>query len=349
MTVPNIELINGTSIPQLGFGVFQVPPEETADTVTKALEAGYRHIDTAQMYGTRQEVGEAIAAVRHPARRALRHHQAQQRLPPARRRPPRVRRVAGEARPRPDRPVPHPLAAAHAVRRRLRVDVEDPRASSWPTAGPASIGVSNFQPDHLDRIVAETGVVPAVNQIEVHPFFANEAARAANAEHGVVTEAWSPIAQGAVVDDDDHRQDRRRARPDPVPGGAALAHRSAATSSSRSRCSVERMQRELRDLRLRALTDDEVDRDQRARPGRVRPDRPEPGQVRLHPASSSDAPRRRACRPHCSRRAGVEPAPGAVAARGRVESRRAAGARCPGVRGSAVDQLEAGVGEPDPS
>ena len=71
--------------------------------------------------------------------------------------------------------------------------VEDGRA--------ASVGVSNFQPDHLDRIVDETGVVPVVNQVEVHPFFANEAVRAANARHGVRTEAWSPIAQGAVNDD----------------------------------------------------------------------------------------------------------------------------------------------------
>ena len=82
MTVPTITLNDGTSIPQLGFGVFQVPPEETAETVTQALEVGYRHIDTAQMYGNEEGVGEAIAVLRHPPRRALRHHQAQQRLPP---------------------------------------------------------------------------------------------------------------------------------------------------------------------------------------------------------------------------------------------------------------------------
>ncbi len=84
MSVPTITLNDQTTIPQLGFGVFQVPPEETAATVTSALEVGYRHIDTAQMYRNEAGVGEAIAAAGPAARRAVRHHQAQQRQPPAR-------------------------------------------------------------------------------------------------------------------------------------------------------------------------------------------------------------------------------------------------------------------------
>ncbi len=98
-----------------------------------------------------------------------------------------------------------------------------------------SIGVSNFEPDHLDRIIDETGVVPAVNQIEVNPYFTNEAARAADARHGIATEAWSPIARGGIADDDTIGA---------IAGGSGVRRprsrcagtSSAATSSSRSRC-----------------------------------------------------------------------------------------------------------------
>ena len=121
MTVPDIKLHDGTSIPQLGFGVFQVPPEETAATVAQALEVGYRHIDTAQMYANEAGVGDRDQGVRPGPRRPVRHDQAQQRLPPARRRATRDRRVPGAPRSRADRPVPHPLAAADALRRRLRL------------------------------------------------------------------------------------------------------------------------------------------------------------------------------------------------------------------------------------
>ena len=144
-----------------------------------------------------------------------------------------------------------------------------------------SIGVSNFEPAHLERIIDETGVLPAVNQIEVHPFFGNEAARAAGAEHRIVTEAWSPIAQGKVI------------------GNEVLAKIGAEHGKSESqvalRWHIERgdvvfpksMTRradagELRDLRL--LPHARAGRaDQRPRPGRVRPDGPEPERVRLHP------------------------------------------------------------------
>ena len=198
MTVPTITLNDGTSIPQLGFGVFQVPPAETAETVTQALEVGYRHLDTAQMYRNEEGVGRAIAAAGIPRDELY----VTTKLNNGFHLPDDARRAFDESL------------------RRLRLDHVDLFLIHWPLPtryggdyvstwrtlaelaqdGRArSIGVSNFEPEHLVRIIDETGVVPAVNQIEVHPFFGNEAARAAGAEHRIVTEAWSPIAKGQVV------------------------------------------------------------------------------------------------------------------------------------------------------
>ena len=200
MTVPNLLLHDGTSIPQLGFGVFQVPPPETAATVTQAFEVGYRHIDTAQMYGNEAGVGEAIRASgldRDELYITTKLNNSFHRPDDARR-------------------------EIDASLERLGLDQVDLFLIHWPLptrydgdfvqtwralieaqeAGKTrSIGVSNFQPAHLDRIIDETGVVPVVNQVEVHPYLTNEEVRAANAKHGVLTEAWSPIAQGAVLDD----------------------------------------------------------------------------------------------------------------------------------------------------
>ncbi len=200
MTVPTITLNDRTSIPQLGLGVFKVPPAETAKVVSDALELGYRHVDTAQMYGNEAGVGEAIAASGLP-------------------------REALYVTTKLDNGVHRPDDARRAFERslqELKLDHVDLFLIHWPlptrydgdfvstwetlielreTGGTTSIGVCNFQPSHLDRIVAETGVVPAVNQIEVQPFFTNEEARAASARHGVAVEAWSPIARGRVVDD----------------------------------------------------------------------------------------------------------------------------------------------------
>ncbi|WP_203336430.1 aldo/keto reductase [Nocardioides limicola] len=200
MTVPTIALNDDTAIPQLGFGVFKVPPAETATTVATALEVGYRHIDTAQMYANEAGVGDAIAA-------------------------------SGLARDdvyvttKLNNGFHLPAEAKASLSRSLellRLDVVDLFLIHWPLptrydgdfvqtwqalielreAGlTRSIGVSNFQPAHLDRIIAETGVVPAVNQVEVHPFFDNTAVREADARHGVATEAWAPIGQGKVLDE----------------------------------------------------------------------------------------------------------------------------------------------------
>ncbi len=198
MTVPNITLNDGTSIPQLGFGVFQVEPAETAEVVSHALEVGYRHLDTAQMYGNEEGVGQAIRESGIDRDELY----VTTKLNNSFHRPEDARKAFDGS-----------LDALgldevdlFLIHWPLPTRYDGDYVSTWQTlvefrdSGRArSIGVSNFQPDHLDRIVAETGVVPAINQIEVHPFFTNEAARAADARHGVATEAWSPIAQGKVV------------------------------------------------------------------------------------------------------------------------------------------------------
>ena len=199
-TVPTIALNDGTEIPQLGFGVFLVPPDQTQRTVELALEVGYRHLDTAQMYGNEAEVGDAIAAS-GIARDELYvttklnngNHLAED-----------ARRSFAESLEK--------LRLDHVdlflIHWPLPTRYDGDFVSTWRTmvelreaGGTTSVGVSNFEPAHLDRIIDETGVVPAVNQIEVNPYFTNEAARAADARHGIATEAWSPIARGGIAGD----------------------------------------------------------------------------------------------------------------------------------------------------
>src|SRR5688572_24465970 len=200
MTVPNIALNDGTSIPQLGFGVFQVEPARTAQVVTDALEVGYRHLDTAQMYRNEKGVGDAIASSGLPREELY----VTTKLNNGFHRPADVHTSIDESLGKLGLdsvdlflihwPLPTKYDGDFVSTWRAMVEVrESGRATS--------VGVSNFQPAHLDRIIAETGVVPAVNQVEVHPYFANEAAREANRRHGVATEAWSPIARGSVLGD----------------------------------------------------------------------------------------------------------------------------------------------------
>jgi 2,5-diketo-D-gluconate reductase A len=200
MTVPQIPLHDGTSIPQLGFGVFQVPPEETEATVTQALEIGYRHIDTAQMYGNEAGVGAAIKASGLPREELY----VTSKLNNGFHRPDDVRRTFAESLDR----LGLDRLDLFLIHWPLPTLYDGDYVSTWQamaelveTGRVTSVGVSNFEPEHLDRIVSETGVVPVVNQIEVHPYFTNEAARGASLRHGIEVEAWSPIAQGAVLDD----------------------------------------------------------------------------------------------------------------------------------------------------
>ncbi len=198
VTVPQITLNDGEKIPQLGFGVFQIPPEDTAEAVTRALEVGYRHIDTAAAYRNEAGVGQAIHA-------------------------------AGLARDKvfvttkcfnDDHGYDQATRALKESLDRLEMEFVDLYLIHWPVPSQdryvetwqafidlqkqgliRSIGVSNFQPAHLHRIIEETGVTPSVNQIELHPRFQQRGLRREHEELGIVTEAWSPLAQGAVLDD----------------------------------------------------------------------------------------------------------------------------------------------------
>ena len=199
-TVPKIELNDGHSIPQLGFGVFQIPPEETAEAVVRALETGYRHVDTAQMYGNEREVGEAVRASGLDRGEVF----VTSKLSNAAHRPDDARRSFDET-----------LAALGSdyvdlflIHWPLPTLYDGDYVSTWKALeqfkaeGRArSIGVSNFEVEHLERLADECDVVPAVNQIELHPYFQNEEVRRYGEEHGIATQAWSPIAQGDVLDD----------------------------------------------------------------------------------------------------------------------------------------------------
>jgi 2,5-diketo-D-gluconate reductase A len=199
-TIPQVRLNDGNDIPQLGFGVFQIPPAETAEAVKLALEAGYRHIDTAEMYGNEAGVGEAVRAsgldrgeVFITSKLSNKFHA------------PEAARAAFQGTLDAldlgyvDLFLIHwPLPTLH----------DGDFVSTWKVleelrAGGKvrSIGVSNFQTAHLERLAAECEVTPAVNQIELHPYFLNDEVRAYGEARGIITEAWSPIAQGAVLDD----------------------------------------------------------------------------------------------------------------------------------------------------
>ncbi len=198
-TVPTIRLNNGVEIPQLGFGVWQIDQQDTVGAVRTALDVGYRHIDTAEMYGNEKEVGQAVREsgvdrsevfvtsklnngfhAREDALRAFDRTLADLDL--------------GYV----------DLFLVHWPLPTIDVDyVETWKAMEEIYAGGTcrAIGVSNFQPHHLRRMFGETTVRPAVNQVEVHPYLANDEVRAFGADHEIVTEAWSPIAQGKVLDD----------------------------------------------------------------------------------------------------------------------------------------------------
>ena len=198
--VRGITLNDGNTIPQLGFGVFLIEPNDTSEAVEEALEIGYRHIDTAEMYGNEKEVGEAIRASGLDRGEVF----VTSKLSNAFHEPDDARR------------------AFEGTLSELGFDYVDLFLIHWPlptlydgdfvstwksleefhSDGRArSIGVSNFQIEHLEQLAAETDTVPAVNQIEVHPYLTNDAVRSYGREHGIATEAWSPIARGAVLDD----------------------------------------------------------------------------------------------------------------------------------------------------
>ncbi|KAA0082638.1 aldo/keto reductase [Mycolicibacterium sp. P9-64] len=198
--VPAIELNDGGRIPQVGFGVFKIVPDDTAAAVKAALEAGYRHIDTAEMYGNERGVGQGVrdagvdrADVYITSKLNNGFH-----------RPDDARRAFDET-----------LSALGSdyvdlflIHWPLPTLYDGDFVSTWQVLeefardGRArSIGVSNFQVPHLERLAKESSVVPSVNQVEIHPYFKNEEVRAYGRKHGIAIEAWSPIARGTVLDD----------------------------------------------------------------------------------------------------------------------------------------------------
>jgi 2,5-diketo-D-gluconate reductase A len=199
-TVPMVTLNDGHQIPQLGFGVFQIPPEETVEATSSALEIGYRHIDTAEMYRNEKEVGEAVA------RSGLDRSEVfiTSKLNNGFHRPEDARKAFDETL--------GALASEYVdlflIHWPLPSRYGGDFVSTWKALiefreeGRArSIGVSNFQRHHLDQLLLATETVPAVNQIEVHPYLVQDELRAYDADHQIATEAWSPIARGNVLDD----------------------------------------------------------------------------------------------------------------------------------------------------
>ncbi len=198
--VPTISLNDGHAIPQLGFGVFQIPPEDTADAVTEAFEVGYRHIDTAEMYRNEKGVGDALRASGLDRSDVY----ITSKLNNGFHRPDDARRAFEQTLSQ----LGLDYVDLFLIHWPLPTLYEGDYVSTWNTleefkqAGRArSIGVSNFQVAHLERLAAETDTVPAINQIELHPYLLNDEVRSYGEEHGIATEAWSPIAQGGVLDD----------------------------------------------------------------------------------------------------------------------------------------------------
>jgi len=199
LTIPRVELHDGIEIPQLGFGVFQVPPEDTQRAVEEALEAGYRHIDTAAAYRNEAGVGAALAASGLPREDVF------------------VTTKLWNSQQGHD----STLVAVEASLERLGLDHVDLYLIHWPVPSEdrfidtwraferiyeeesaRTIGVSNFRIEDLERLLAETDTRPTVNQIELHPRFPQAELRAFHAEHRIATEAWSPLAQGDLLDDE---------------------------------------------------------------------------------------------------------------------------------------------------
>ena len=198
MSQPIITLNDGSAIPQIGLGTYQAEADGTAAMVEAAIGIGYRHIDTAMIYRNEAGVGDGVRASGLPRDQLY------------------VTTKVWNT----DQGYDETLAACSASLARLKLDYVDLYLVHWPV--PAldlyvdtwralirlreegrvrAIGVSNFNPDHLDRVIAETGVVPVVNQIECHPAFQQVAARAANAQRGVAIQSWSPLGQGDLLGD----------------------------------------------------------------------------------------------------------------------------------------------------
>ncbi len=198
--IPDITLNNGRTIPQFGFGTFLIEPQDTFGAVTAALEAGYRHIDTAEGYGNEKEVGDAIRKSGLDRSEVF-----------------VTSKLSNDAHLPDDARVAFELSLAtlgfdyldlFLIHWPLPTKYDGDFVSTWQTLeefyrdGQArSIGVSNFQPQHLRRLQAEASITPAVDQIEVHPYLTQDELRGVCAQHQIAVEGWSPIGRGKVLDD----------------------------------------------------------------------------------------------------------------------------------------------------
>jgi 2,5-diketo-D-gluconate reductase A len=197
MTVaPDIALNNGVSMPQLGFGVWRISGDETEQVVGQALDVGYRSIDTAAMYGNEDGVGRAVRASGLPREDVF-----------------VTSKLWNDSH-----GYDAALKAFDDSQRRLGFDYVDLYLIHWPVPSQdryvetfraltrladegrvRAVGVSNFEPEHLRRVIDEVGVTPAVNQVELHPYLQQAELRAFHAEHGIVTEGWRPLAHGGEL------------------------------------------------------------------------------------------------------------------------------------------------------
>jgi 2,5-diketo-D-gluconate reductase A len=193
-----ITLNDGHAIPQLGLGVFQTPPDATADIVAAALQTGYRHVDTAAIYGNEAGVGQGLRAANTPRDEVF-----------------VTTKLWNDAQ-----GYDSTLRAAEDSLKRLKLEHVDLYLIHWPSPRRGlyvetwralialreqglvrSIGVSNFNAEHLERIVGETGVAPALNQIELHPRFQQRGLREVHAKHGIATESWAPLGRSKFLED----------------------------------------------------------------------------------------------------------------------------------------------------
>lgn len=200
--IPSVALNNGVLIPQLGFGLYKVPGEDVADLVPAAVDAGYRHFDTAAMYGNELALGKALGAQLEDGSLSREDFFI-------------TSKVWND-----QQGYDATLRSFDDSMVALGLDVLDLFLIHWPVAGRGlyletyraletlyregrvrAIGVSNFQVDHLERVLEERDVVPAVNQVELHPWLQQRELRAFHAQHGITTEAWSPLARGALLED----------------------------------------------------------------------------------------------------------------------------------------------------
>lgn len=218
MTIPTLTLNNGVTMPALGFGVFQTPPDETVAAVRSALQVGYRHIDTAAAYGNEREVGRAIRESGLPRDEVFVEtkvwisdfgYDATLHA---------FDKSAGKL----GVDTIDLLILHQALPGRFDLTIDAYRALEQLLADGKvrAIGVSNFMADHLTDLLEATTVVPAVNQIEIHPYFRQPSVLAADAEHGIVSQAWSPIGGITFYRDAGHTSTLE----DPVIGAIARAH-----------------------------------------------------------------------------------------------------------------------------